>query len=343
MKLNLLLLFGALLGGAWTASADITVRVSVKFILGSSGQRPSNCCGYGAQGVNLTNNQAITDNMAYANGLMRRLGRGYTYQVVEIQDVSGWSGFFNINARTYANKAALEAVATSNSTTRAQFFWRTNAINLYVNNTTSGYCSFPDDNENVIFVGSKAYDTMLIHELGHYFGLSHTHQGETYLNANGTACASGCACAQQIGGTGDQVSDTIADHQCWTYAQLQAGNPGATSGQLLNTWTNIMSYHLPQDRFTSGQFDRWTDYSNASRRPSVSGATRFVDIDNFGGLFQFGLSVFPYGTVAQGVTAANSTGIDIVLVRPGNYDESLTITKAVTLRATRGTAVIGKP
>ncbi len=343
MKTRFILPLLALLLCAWTAHADITVRVSVKFILGGSGQRPSNCCGYGAQGVNLTNNQAVYDNIDYANVLMRRNGRGYTYVVTEIQDVSGWSGFFNLNARTYANKAALEAVATSNSTTRAQFFWRTNAINIYINNTSSGYCSFPDDNENVIFVGSQAYDTLMIHEMGHYFGLYHTHNGENYLNANGSACGSGCACAQLIGGTTDQVSDTLADHQCWSYAQLQAGNPGATATQLLNTWTNIMSYHLPQDRFTTLQLDRWTDYSNGARRGSVSGTTRFVDVAATGSSFQFGLSAFPYATVGQGVTAANSTGIDIVLVRNGNYAGAQTISKAVTLRASRGAAVIGKP
>jgi nitrous oxidase accessory protein NosD len=34
---------------------------------------------------------------------------------------------------------------------------------------------------------------------------------------------------------------------------------------------------------------------------------------------------------------------DIVLIRPGHYNEPMIINKAVTLRATRGDALIGKP
>jgi nitrous oxidase accessory protein NosD len=53
--------------------------------------------------------------------------------------------------------------------------------------------------------------------------------------------------------------------------------------------------------------------------------------------------VGPYPTVAAGVTAAAANGSDIVLVRAGNYNEPQIITKPLTLRATRGSAVIGKP
>jgi hypothetical protein len=34
---------------------------------------------------------------------------------------------------------------------------------------------------------------------------------------------------------------------------------------------------------------------------------------------------------------------DIVLIRPGHYNEPMTITKGITFRATRGDALIGKP
>ena len=176
MKTHLLLLPLAALLLATPARADLQVRISVKFILGSSGQRPSNYTGgFGTSSIGLTNNQAIIDNIAYANELLRRAGRGYQYTLTEIQDVSGWSSFFNIPARNGPNKNALEDVATSNATTRAQFFWRDNAINVYINNTSSGVCSFPDDGYSAIFIGSLAYDTLIIHESGHYFNLYHMH------------------------------------------------------------------------------------------------------------------------------------------------------------------------
>ena len=65
-------------------------------------------------------------------------------------------------------------------------------------------------------------------------------------------------------------------------------------------------------------------------------------MDKNNGGAQAGSSDFPWKTVANGVTVANA-GADIVLVRPGHYNEPMTINKAVTLRATRGDAVIGLP
>jgi len=54
-----------------------------------------------------------------------------------------------------------------------------------------------------------------------------------------------------------------------------------------------------------------------------------------------GLFSGPHRTVGSGVSAANNG--DIVLIRPGTYNEPGTINKAVTLRATRGPATIGLP
>jgi hypothetical protein len=340
MNMGRIILFAMMLFGAHCAHPQINVRVSVKFILGSSGQLPSNSGGFGAQSVALVNNQAVTDNIAFANELLRANRRGYQFQLTEIQNVSGWSSFFNISARNQSNKEALEATATSNATTRAQFFWRDNAINVYINNTSSGYCSSPG-NGSAIFVGSAAYDTLIIHEIGHYMSLAHTHSGEQFLNSDNSPCNNQCSCAKQLGGTSDGFADTLPDNECWSRSDMVAANPGATTAQIDNTFLNIMSYHLPQDRFTSGQLDAWADTGNTDRFNAVTGRTRFVDIDN-NGIIKVGSSGFPFQTVVQGVNAAATSG-DIVLIRPGSYNEALTITKAVTLRATRGTAIIGIP
>jgi hypothetical protein len=51
----------------------------------------------------------------------------------------------------------------------------------------------------------------------------------------------------------------------------------------------------------------------------------------------------PARTVGGAVNAASAGGTDIVLIRPGNYPETLTVTKPVTLRATRaGGVTIGQ-
>jgi hypothetical protein len=322
------------------AQAQLRVRVSVKFILGSSGQRPSvGGGGFGSSSYALTSDSAVISNINYANELLTQMGRGYQYQLTEIQDVSGWSGFFSISARDQGNKEDLEAVATSNATTRAQFFYRSDAINIYINNSSSGYCSFPGGG-TIIFAGSQAYDTLLIHEMGHYMSLAHTHAGEQFRDSDNSSCsAANCSCAILIAGTSDGFADTLPDVDCWTRSQMVAANPGATTTQIDNTFLNIMSYHLPQDRFTSDQFDAWTDAANSPRFSVLTGRTRFVATsgnDTTG----TGTSASRFRTLDKGVTTANSG--DIVLLRAGSYNETATITKAVTLRATRGTVVIGQ-
>jgi hypothetical protein len=202
----------------------------------------------------------------------------------------------------------------------------------------------------------------VIHELGHHFNLKHTHEGESYLNSNNSTCTNqNCDCAKLIGGNDDLIADTIADHKCWhSQDDIAQGNYGMNYVDLTTSrqaavnriWSNIMSYHGDDqgtnevNLFTSDQLDRWTDSANNDRPAEVSGLTRFVDRAN-GCLAPNGSSVCagpfggPYPKVADGITSA-SPG-DIVLIRPGHYNEPMIINKAVTLRATRGDALLGKP
>jgi nitrous oxidase accessory protein NosD len=80
----------------------------------------------------------------------------------------------------------------------------------------------------------------------------------------------------------------------------------------------------------------------------MSGKTLFVDsttpacVARDGFSECFGVNVGgPLLTVAQGITRASAG--DIVLIRPGHYNEPMTITKALTFRATRGNALVGTP
>ncbi len=108
-----------------------------------------------------------------------------------------------------------------------------------------------------------------------------------------------------------------------------------------------MSYHDPnnRNRLTPDQLDRMTDTSNGGRNNVATGFTRFVDHTS-GCIFPNGSSGCsflggPYHSVGDGINAANPG--DIVMVRPGNYNEPMTISKPLTLRATRGDATIGVP
>jgi hypothetical protein len=344
MKTRILLLCFVALGFcALPATAQIQWRISVKFILGSGNMMPTNSDGFDASSVNLISRQAVIDNINFANQLLDRTGRGFRFNLTEIQDVTGAEGFFNASARSLANKEALEAAATANAASRAQFFWRDDAINVYINNTSSGICSFVGQG-NIVFTGSAAYDTLILHECGHFFDLFHTHNSEQFRNANGTACTNGCSCAQLVGGD-DGIADTVIDHECWDRPTLVANNPGAGAFQIDNVWLNVMSYHLPQDRFTDEQMDRLTDTASVARRFVATGRTWFVD-RNCGSIIRNGSSrcdAFsgPFGLVRDGVNNAQSG--DIVLIRAGNYNERTTFNRPVTLRASRGAVVIGSP
>jgi hypothetical protein len=98
---------------------------------------------------------------------------------------------------------------------------------------------------------------------------------------------------------------------------------------------------------TSDQLDKMTDTANIYVSSNiVSGFTHFVDRNN-GCLIPTGSSKCqnnvggPFPTVAGGISFAVPG--DIVLVHVGHYNEPMTIRKAITLRATRGNVLLGKP
>ena len=334
---RLLILLGCL-GMLLPASADINMRISVKFILSSGGSMP--CCGNGS----FDSFADITNQVVFANEMLRSFGRGYQFQMFEVTTVGGPASAFYSNSRD--DKDLLEAAAEADKT---GFKYRDNAINMYVNDANgSAVCSFPP-NDDIILFGQSSRSTSLWHESGHYFNLQHTHAGATERNSNGTACTNGCSCAQLIGGTTDGTADTIADHDCWSdandiaqgnyglnYSALSAGQKALVDAVL----NNIMSYHSDRFHLTSDQLDHWTDAANSSRIDDVTGRTRFVATT--GSDLGAGTSTSRYRTLARGVAVAASNGADIVLLRAGSYNEPQTITKAVTLRATRGSAIIGK-
>jgi hypothetical protein len=325
----------AILLAPFTAPAQLSWRVSVKMILNASGNRPSS-------GI-LNTDQEIRDQIDNANEVLDAYGRGYRYVLTEIVDLAGVSQYYNVDRD---EKEDLEAAAEAN---KALYAYRDNAINIYINgNGGSAVCSFPPG-DDIIFMGQGSRSTSIFHESGHYFDLRHTHQGELFQNSNGTDCTNGCSCARLIGGDGDFIDDTIKDHECWdTQNEIAQGNFGLNysglsafnQGRVDDVFFNMMSYHGTRNRLTPDQLDRMTDASNGDRFKVATGRTRFVDRVNQT-VFQFGSSAWPYQNVSQGVTAAN--GGDIVLIRPGHYNQPQTITKRVTLRATRGTAVIGVP
>jgi len=345
----------------FVASAQLEWRISIKVFTDANGALPR-VPFWGLGGATLY--QELSNGVNYANAVLDAAGRGYRWRLTEIVNVAGGTAelpaatnsWFNLPVNG-ANQDDLDAKAKRNP---AGFQYRDDAVNFYYVNQTSGanggYCAFPAENQNVILVAPSSFGDVLIHESGHFFSLRHTFDTEAYQNTDGTACSSNCACAVWIGGD-DAIGDTPLDHQCWNQNNVATSTYGRLYAQLNtgeqyfvdNTWSNIMSYHSPGNRFTSDQLDRMTDTSNGGRRNVASGRTWFVDLNSScpnptGSSFCALVFGGPFPTVTAGINAADNG--DIVLIRAGNYNELRTFNSAsgsVTLRATRGNVTIGLP
>jgi hypothetical protein len=343
-------MFGLLLSPA-LLHAQLEWRVSVKVFTGSGGTLPQAPFWSGGAGLY----QAISNNVNNINVLLDSIGRGYRWRLTEIVQVAGSTAPLPASTNSWFNLAVnggtqddLDAKAKANP---GAFAFRSDAINFYYSNNSSsqngGYCAFASENQHVIAVAPNSFSDVFIHESGHFFNLAHTFDTQGFQNSDGSVCTLNCACARLIGGD-DGIADTPLDHTCWNQNQI-AQNTYGTSYALLNsaqqyfvdnTWSNIMSYHSPGNRFTSDQLDRMTDTSNGPRINVTNGRTQFVD-RNGSIFFQFGTSALPYVTVANGVN--NAADGDIVLLRPGTYNEPGTYSRRMTFRATRGNARIGPP
>jgi hypothetical protein len=326
---------------AFSMSAQtIDIRMSVKVI-----RHPTT----GVRPLGISNGMfyAAADN---ANVWKATYYRGYRFRITEIVDIGGpTQGGTNGPSKWYGsdprNYPEPWLTFQNDINTDARYQRRTDQVNFYITTGPSsdpgGACPIPPGETSYIachgFVNDGPW--WLNHELGHFFGLSHTHAG-----------ASGCTPGD------DGISDTLLDTTCWTsrdqvanyhyaapYANLNAGQRFAVD----NVYFNVMSYHealnkdTVENRMTELQLDREADIANNERAPFVTGKTRFVSTSGSDGAA--GSSTGPYRTVLKGVSVANNGGGDIILLRPGNYNETPTINKPVTLRATRnGWATIGQ-
>jgi len=318
--------------GAGPVQGQLEWRVSIKFILDATGNRPSG---------SLDTEAEIRDQIDLGNEVLDATGRGFRLRLVEVLDVAGISQWYN--ADVSSSKGFLNFEALSDP---SLYRWNTTAINVYVNNDNSpGICSFPGDG-SIILVGQGLRPTTIIHEIGHYLNLCHTQ---------------GCECGScDSGETGechttpgnDFVPDTLPDLSCWTRNDISQNAFGTDYGflgpenqvRVDRTFNNIMSYHGTRFILTSDQMDRMTDASNLFRDEVATGRTVFVDntsdcLPQTGNLNCFLGFGGPLTNVLAGSTEA-SVG-DILMIRGSTYSETFTFAKPLTVRARKGNAVIG--
>jgi hypothetical protein len=312
-----------------TAWADRQVNISVKVIKSTNGTRPSG-------GVaDYTGFQA---EIAHGNTVLANTGRGYRLVTVEFVDIqppvpSGQPAdyWYSLNAR--ANKATVEAAALADQTT---WLWRTNAINVYVNNSGSGSCSFPPDSY-AITLGKTLYPVgqlgTVVHEFGHFFNLYHTHQGD-----NDGAVGPWT--------DGDGLAETLPDDPDATLAQINAQYPGETQQKRDDLYYNVMSYHV-ESRLLPGQMNTWETYALGVRSFALSRRTWYVANDGNDSALGDGQGV-PFGTLSHALNVAAtivaSPPTDLIMLYSGTYTApGNRISTPSTLRAYGGTARIIKP
>lgn len=326
------------------ASAQyIWVNLSVKVVLNPIDGRRSPA----------VTDAAIDQIIGGMNGLLAGYERGYRIlrpdpvsEVGGLGDTTGPSQFYDKDmlANHDEQKKKMETEALNNP---ALYRWSTTRINLYITGWTTGGCpgvsSLPGDNQSIVVISACAitnqYSALVLHELGHYFNLLHTHEGDQCCDRTKNP-----GCPYVFGD--DLIDDTLPDAQCAnqddiafhffgvTYASLNASQ----KNQVDDVFNNLMSYHSNQQRLTEHQLDRWTDTANYARLAVVTGRTFFVDGGCFtpllaqDGSSQCGFLSGPYQDLFVPLTLA-APG-DIILIRPGSYFQP-SLTTHVTLRATR--------
>jgi hypothetical protein len=292
------------------------------------------------------------------------------------------AGYVNPRGETPATGPLIDVLdqnARSTAATKLDFKWNDSAVNIFVpSDWHGGGGIFPDWGDAAGFGLFEGW--LFLHELGHYYNLNHTFDDDSVADTLvDPSNVSQDAIAQQFYGKDynscSAAERTVVNTEYYLRGRnsIAAANntppndvlssstysllPASERQLVDDVFFNIMSYYDPPrrnefvTRMTEGQANRLTDAANGPRHHTVSGYTRhlatngadtiFLSIPNSG--TSSGLPLRTVGTAV--VRAAGTTGDDeILLLRPGNYNEQLTIATPCTLRATRqGPVVIGKP
>lgn len=377
MKFRVLLLLSTLLlTVSVTFGQDIEVRVSVKVIVSpATGQVPASM-------NDALLHQSFADmNRWLANtwrGYRLRavdLDANQNFKRIGSTDPTGPSKWYLTNLKDTPGEAVIfENEAKAN---KPLYGWNDSAVNLYFNNGGGfSFANYPWDGRDLVGSAyqlllsdpdpgqtfSRSYKVAgnLLHEVGHYFGLWHTFDlnnddelTDTALDPvvadarNETAVRNGIAQLNfavnysALTNSQKRLVDNTANN-VMAYYQLFYDDPA--QGKIL---TEEERFGPTRFLFTEQQLDKWADFANnfnnTTHGNTVSGRTRFVSLsgsDSNTGLVHDA----PKRSVLSAVNSSNSGGGDIVLLRPGNYNEQLILNKPVTLRATRSGAVsIGAP
>jgi hypothetical protein len=345
--IHLFIVLVAAFGIATNVHAEIEVLLSVKFILHPNGTRPSAAAGP----ISISNVVDFNAEVIHGNRALAHAARGFKLRVVEYLDVrpSAPPGqpvdyWFNLDARQ--QRQAIETAAVADTTTTT-WLWNANALNIYINNSSSGSCSFVGSGLSIALGATVFTAGTVIHEVGHFFNLSHTHSGDAVCPASTAPPLAFMPLAD-----GDLLPSTIPDHNClrqrdWLSqsnfnGRLFAALTPAEQAQVNTSWRNVMSYHV-EEEFVADQMDIWTTNSNHLRLFACVGRTWIVASDGSDAASGTNF-ITPFATITRAL-ASVALPRDVVLLRSGTYNApgGGLFSKPVTYSATRGPVTIVRP
>lgn len=308
----------AMFWGCSVSAQEVPVRLSFKFILNASNNRPAT--------GNLNTDAEVDAQVARGNAIFSHFISELRLQNLEIVDVSGVSQWYNTGAsETERNNLRAAAQAAP-----ATYHWRTDAINVYITGAGGSAISDFTPNNNIILVCQGAWDTTVAHECGHILNLLHTHETCCYANYDG-------------------CDDTLPDDSSWTSHDQMAVNSYGVVYSSLNaaqqanvdmTWGNLMSYHDPNNRsmLSPCQMDRQSTEAYSDRTWILSRTPVYVDA-LYGGAHN-GSFTQPYQTVQQAINAGVLNGKVMVLEAGTHAHPASTVNSATDVITRKGTSII---
>ena len=306
-----ILLFMSIGQSALAATAYVPVRVSIKFILSSTGSRPAT--------GRLNTDAEINAEFDWGNTILadNRNMSEFRLERIQFLDLAGVSQYYSSSANS-TNRDNLRADAMANPAT---YLWRTDAINIYINGGTgSAISKFPPDND-IILMNQNCGNTpsCILHELGHSLNLLHTHQD----------------------GGADGCSDTIGDNSSWSKDQIAQNAFGKTyanctaseKAQVDLVFNNVMSYHTsePQLLLSTCQLGRVSGQGDSDRAWLLTRDPVYVRSHALP--YEFGTYVFPYKTVEAAIISGLSN--EVLVLQQGSYAEPTSVMDGSSYVVTR--------